>query len=198
MKNEAKTKSSSRFEDYYVMMLSVIHGVVLATSASGLYEIIKNFSTVGYWGIFRWIIALVFTVATAWKYIIGAEHLEWQLDLFDIVIPSLFGIMLSSSFLIIDDPLGWTLTMYFLTICGIFANLNVLIKNKKMKSQNERIYRKNLRLNLIMEILAAVIIPALWFIFFEMVFPFTTVFFFLASMLMIVSDYLAVWKSLKI
>ena len=55
-----------------------------------------------------------------------------------------------------------------------------------------------MRVNLLMEIFAIVIIPTLWYFYRNDIIPFTTVFFLLVAIAMIASDYFKVWKSLKI
>lgn len=187
-------RSKDKFEGYYTMMLSVIHGVVLATAATALVELIRNYSTIGWLGIPRWIVAITLTFITAWRYISGATRLEWVLDLFDIIIPSLIGVALSATFLLIDNPKGWTFAICLAALCGVFAVLNVLFKSKKATSQDRRNYLyadlKFAYPNLALNILVVVIVPIIWFFYGGVTASnITTAIFVIAVIVMAVSDF---------
>lgn len=187
-------KSKEKFEGYYTMMLSVIHGVVLATAATALVELVRNYSAIGWLGIPRWIIAITLNFIIAWRYISGATRLEWVLDLFDIIIPSLVGVTLSIAFLLVDSPEGWTFAICLTSLCGIFAVLNILFKSKKFNPQSRKNYiyadPKFIYSNLALNAVVIVVVPIIWFFYGGIIASnITTAVFIMAIIAMTISDF---------
>jgi hypothetical protein len=187
-------KLKEAFESYYTMILSVIHGVVLATAATALVELIQKYPAIGWLEVLRWLIAITLTFIIAWRYISGATRLEWVLDLFDIVIPSLFGVALSTSFLLINSSEGWTFAICLTALCGIFAVLNILYKSKKFNPGSRKKYlyadRKFAYPNLALNAAVVVIVPVLWFFLGGTVASDVTIgIFAIVTIIMVISDF---------
>ena len=154
------------FSNFYIMMLSVIHGLVLGGAAVGLTSIILpnpgTNAVLLIWGLVRWLTSFLFTVTSAWKYIVGAVYLTWRLDPFDVAIPSLIGIALTGSFIVVDNPTAWVLMTILISVFGVLAGINVPLKRKKSQNEHKEQYGQNLWFNILGGFSIIVVIPILW------------------------------------
>lgn len=159
-------KPLNAFPDYYEMMISVIHGVVLAVAAESFADFFNVDSNAllfydKFWFILRWVASILLTMVLAWKYLSGATYASWQIDILDLTIPSLLGVFLSISFLYAADPLFWIRSMFGYSILAASAFVRLLNKNKFAASEKGEIYYQNAKMSTVCAVGA---VPILFFL----------------------------------
>ena len=79
MKKKVTTKIPNRFSDYYVMMLSVIDVVILASSALSIVNLINGNSIINLFDLLRWIMTFILSICIAGRYILE-QNITLRLD----------------------------------------------------------------------------------------------------------------------
>jgi cytochrome bd-type quinol oxidase subunit 2 len=152
MNTNTTSPKDKTFSEYYVMMLSVLHGLVLGAAAYGLSILVMpGFSSEPedmIWLLSRWIVSFMFEIFTAWKYIVGATELKWDLNPLDVAIPSLLGIAISASFIAIKTPVGWLLMIITANFFGMLAGFYALYKTEKFEFDDSKKYRQGVYFNI--------------------------------------------------
>ena len=193
--------SDTSFSEYYVMMLSVIHGLVLGGAAYGLSSLVIGSAgthfTINLWNLLRWTTSFLFAITAAWKYIVGASYLKWELDPFDVAIPSLLGVALSATFILVNNPTGWLWMTIVYILLGVLAGVNAIVKDKKLVVIDDRKrYRKNILYSLLGFTSGVIVFVILWRVLPRTIVPGATVILFVASLLQLRAEF-KLWRVLR-